>query len=117
MLGIEPEGQDELADPARRRPQKVSCDEDRKWQLEAIRANIEKANTGETVPLPRDQLMDLRVERREKELLLKQASFEARKAERQAAAQLRADAQATDNTVTRPGAERRRNKNKKPRTN
>jgi hypothetical protein len=116
VLGIGPELQQKLDAFARRNPGRVDGEEDRSWQLEAIRKNIQASETGTAVPLPRDLLMDLRTERREQELLLKQAQYEAEKEERLAAARSRASETITGKTVKKgkPGqAKRQRLKKKK----
>lgn len=107
VLGIGPEIQAKLRESIQELEEYRLSDSDRDWQLQAIRENIQKAETGETVPLPRDFLLDLRVERREKELLLKQTRYEADKDTR-TAAQERASLK-----VTGENKKRRRKRNKK----
>lgn len=108
MLGIGPELQERLDALVGRYPGRTPDFEDRSWQLEAIRDNIVKANTGETIPLPRDLLMDRQTERREKELLMKQSSYEAEREEKLTAARLQANTTLTENTVGKGQGKRKR---------
>ena len=112
VLGISPEIQARLEKMVKDKPGHQTCDEDREWQLKAIRENIAKANTWETVPLPRDLLADLKIERREQELLMKQAKYDAEREAREAAAQKRASLKTTDEKPHGEKAKKRRKKNK-----
>jgi hypothetical protein len=115
VLGIGPELQQKLDMLARRHPGRLNGEEDRGWQLEAIRKNIQASETGTTVPLPRDLLMDLRVEKREQELLLRQAKYDAEKEERLTAARLRVSSTITGKAGKKgkPGQAKRQRLKKK----
>ena len=112
VLGVGPEIQAKIAELVKHLPDKESCDSDRDWQLEAIRENIKKAETWETVPLPRDYLADLRIEKREKELLLKQVRYDEAKEARLTAAREKASLQTTEGGQVKGKKRRKKNKTK-----
>jgi outer membrane PBP1 activator LpoA protein len=98
VLGIGPEIQERIAALTKHLPESKTCDQDRDWQLEAIRDNIRKAETGETIPLPRDLLMDMQTERREQELLMRQAKYDAERESKLTEARQRATSLTTERT-------------------
>jgi hypothetical protein len=114
VLGVGPEIQQRLAELLKGRPGVETCDKERDWQLQAIRDNIQKANTGETVPLPRDLLMDLRIERREQELLMKQVRYEADREEQLRKARENEKAKSDESVGELPKTRKRKRKGKKP---
>jgi hypothetical protein len=113
VLGIGSEIQEKIAKLVEKHPEAQTCDADRDWQIQAIRENIQKASTGETIPLPRDLLMDLRIERREKELLLKQVRYDADREERLAAAREKEQKKATEGVGKLTRNQKRKLKKKK----
>jgi hypothetical protein len=115
VLGIGPEIQEKLAELIKHLPESKTCDADREWQLEAIRANIQKAETGETIPLPRDLLMDMQAERRERELLMRQAKYDADREERLTGARQRATSPISERTSEKQERKQSGKSRKKPR--
>ena len=103
VLGVGPELQAKLGDLYKHIHGNLSCEDEREEQLRAVQENIRKAATGETVPLPRDLLMDLRVEKREQKLLLDQSHYEAEKGAKLA-------------EQASKGSKRKKNKKKKVKT-
>jgi len=108
VLNITPEIQDRLLDRVRNNPEVSACELDRETQLEAIRANIERAETGGTVPLSRDLVAETRQKRREQLMRQKRAKYDQEKKAREEEAQARKASKKNDT-----GKKRRRKRKPK----
>jgi len=69
LLGVDHEIIKKLQEKCQHQPTFKNCQRDRDGQLKMIRENIEKAKSGETIPLPRDHIETLRRKREEEERL------------------------------------------------
>ena len=116
VLGVSKELDLKLTERSRRLPGYKNFELDRDDQLKAIQENIQKAETGEAVPLPRDLKVDFRAKRQAEIMLQKKAQFERNQAAKAAASEKNKTRTDTTKTKTKKKRRPRHRKNSKPPT-